>query len=120
MHRAFILCAVPILAYAQETIHLASIGVRVTDPSGAVIEGAAVTARQTETNLASTGVTNREGRLRFPYLKVGPYEVTVRRPGFADATSALTLSVGAAYDLAFKMVLGATETTVNVSGEATV
>jgi hypothetical protein len=58
--------------------------------------------------------------LRFPYLKVGPYEVTVQRPGFADATSALTLSVGAAYDLSVKMVLDATETSVNVSGESTV
>ena len=65
---------------AQETIHHASFSGRVTDPSGGVVEGAIVTARQTDTNLASTGATDKEGRFRFPYLKVGPYQVTVRQP----------------------------------------
>jgi hypothetical protein len=118
--RVFLLCAVSALVPAQETINLASIAGRVTDPSGGVVEGVTVTARQTETNLTLTAVTDREGRFRFPYMKVGPYQVTVRRAGFAEAVSSLTLSVGSAYDLAFRLVLGATETSVNVSSEAVV
>ncbi len=39
----------PGLASAQETVHMASVSGRVTDRSGAVIAGAQITARQTET-----------------------------------------------------------------------
>lgn len=120
MLRAFLLGMAAFAVCAQETVHLASIAGRVTDPSGAVVEGAAVTARQVETNLASKAVTDREGRFRFPYLKVGPYEVTVQRNGFADSKQALTLSVGSAYDLAFALVIGRAETSVSVSGQAVV
>lgn len=64
-----------------ETIHLASFCGRVTDPSHALVTGAAVTARQLETNITSSSVTDREGRFRFPYLKVGQYQLTVRKTG---------------------------------------
>src|ERR1700716_3675172 len=70
---------------AQETINYASVSGRVVDPSGAVIAGAQVTARQTDTNLTSTVNTDREGRFRFPFLRVGPYEIKVHHDGFADA-----------------------------------
>ena len=69
---------------AQESVNYASIGGRVTDASGAVVEGAQVKARQKETNLISTADTDREGRFRFPYLHVGPYEIKVHYQGFAD------------------------------------
>lgn len=88
-------------AHAQETIAHASVGGRVTDPTGAVIEGAQVTARQTETNLAAVAATDREGRLRFPYLRVGQYEIIAHRQGFADAKRSVNLTVGAAFELPF-------------------
>ena len=83
---------------AQETIHLASVSGRVSDASGAVVEGASITTRQTDTNVTNSAVTDREGRFRFTYLKVGPYEVTVRQTGFAETRRALTMSVGGVYD----------------------
>src|SRR5262245_53002521 len=69
---------------AQQTINYASVGGRVTDPTDAVVAGAQVTARQTDTNLSTTMSTDQEGRFRFPYLKPGPYEITVSAPGFAE------------------------------------
>ncbi len=57
---------------AQETINYGTISGRVTDPSGAVVPGASVSARQTETNLTRETVTDADGRFRFPYLRVGP------------------------------------------------
>ena len=68
-------------ASAQESVTYASISGRVTDPSGAVVQGAVVAARQTETNLTTRGETDREGRFRFPYLRVGQYEITIRQQG---------------------------------------
>jgi hypothetical protein len=51
-------------ASGQETINHASISGRVTDPSGGVVAGAQVTARQTDTNL--TGETTTDGGRALP------------------------------------------------------
>jgi len=108
------------LMHAQESVNYASVGGRVTDPAGAVVEGAQVTARQTDTNIANTETTDREGRFRFAFLRIGPYEITVRREGFKDATRPLTLTVGAAFELPFSLTLATSATAVTVSGEAPV
>ena len=105
---------------AQETVNYASVSGRVTDPQGAVVPGAAVTARQVETNIARDTVTDAEGRFRFPYLRLGPYEIVVRLQGFADATRRLNLTVGAAFDLPIALAIEGVDTTVSVSGTATV
>ncbi len=55
----------------------------VSDPQGAVITGASVTARNVGTNEARTASTDSEGRYRFPNLTIGNYEVTVQANGFA-------------------------------------
>jgi hypothetical protein len=107
-------------AQAQENINLASISGRVTDAQGAVVPGAQVTAKQTETNLLAEAVTDSAGRFRFPYLRVGPYQVTVQLSGFADATRTLTLTVGAAFDLPMSLSVGDVATGVTVTGDATV
>ena len=107
-------------APAQETINYASVGGRVTDPAGAVVSGAEVVARQADTNIAHTETTDRDGRFRFPYLKIGQYEIAVRHPGFQESTRHVTLTVGAAFELPFALVIGPTETKVTVSAEAPV
>jgi Carboxypeptidase regulatory-like domain/TonB dependent receptor len=111
----WLICAV---AQAQESMNSANVGGRVTDPSGAVVEGAEVAARQTETNLTSTSRTNRDGRFRFAYLTVGRYEITIHHDGFADAVRTLTLTVGSAFDLAIPLQVVAAGTELTVSDEA--
>ena len=107
-------------AWAQETINYASLSGRVIDPAGAVVDGARVTARQTETNQNTEGTTDRDGRFRFGFLRVGPYEVSVEKRGFADTVRRVQLTVGAAFDLPFSLAVGQMETKVEVSGEAPV
>src|SRR5581483_9060059 len=107
-------------ARAQETINSASVSGRVVDPQGGVVPGAQVTARQSATNVATETTTDRDGRFRFPYLKVGPYEITVHVDGFADATRRLTLTVGSAFDLPIALAVSRLDTSVTVTGEATV
>jgi hypothetical protein len=108
------------IASAQESINYASVSGRVTDPSAAVVEGAQVTARQTDTNLTMTAKTARDGRFRFPYLKVGPYEIKVRQPGFADAVRSVTLTVGSAFELPVTLKVASAEANVTVTGDAAV
>ncbi len=108
------------IALAQETINYASVSGRVTDPTGAVVPGAQVTARHTETNLTSAAETDREGRFRFPYLRVGQYEIRVHQPGFADAARSVTLTLGSAFELPFSLTVESKETNITVTGEAAV
>jgi hypothetical protein len=108
------------LVWAQETINYASVSGRVTDPQGAVVPGAQVSARQTETNVTAETVTNSEGRFRFPYLRVGPYEVRIHLQGFADTTRSLRLTVGAAFDIPVMLRVAGLDTSVTVTGEAAV
>jgi hypothetical protein len=104
-------------AAAQETINYASVSGRVTDQQGGVVPGAVVTARQSETNVTATATTDQDGRFRFPFLRVGPYEIKVRLQGFADATRALRLNVGSAFELPIVLAVGGIDTTVTVAGE---
>jgi hypothetical protein len=104
---------------AQETIDSASVSGRVTDPQGAVVPGAQVTARQTDTNVTRETVTDTNGRFRFPYLKVGPYVITVHLQGFKEATRALTLTVGSAFELPVTLSVGGIDTSVTVEGQST-
>jgi hypothetical protein len=115
---ALLACARP--SPGQQSVDLASIGGRVVDPSGAVVHGAEVTARHVDTNVTAKTVTDAEGRFRFPYLKIGPYVVTVRQAGFRDATQALALSAGAAFELPISLVVGGVDTDITVTGESTV
>ncbi len=105
---------------AQETVNSASVSGVVTDPSGAIVVGATVTARQTDTNLASSTKSDNQGRFRFPYLKVGNYEVIVHQQGFADTTRAVSLTVGAAFELSIPLAVESAQETVTVESEPAV
>ena len=107
-------------ALAQETINSASVSGRVVDPQGAVVPGALVVARQLNTSIQSETVTDSQGRFRFPYLKVGPYEVTVHLQGFSAPTRMLTLTVGSAFDIAVALSVGKLDADITVTGDATI
>ena len=55
---------------------------RVTDPTGAVVVGAAVTGVNTGTNVRTVGSTNQSGDFVLPFLIPGAYTVTVEMTGF--------------------------------------
>lgn len=105
---------------AQQSVDLASISGRVTDPSGAVVSGAGITARQTQTNLTSTAVSDEEGRFRLPYLRLGTYAITVRHPGFQDSVHQLTVTAGAAFELPVTLTLAGVDANVTVTADTTV
>src|SRR5580692_9019098 len=55
---------------------------RVADISGAIIEGASVTATDTGTNESRIGLTNSDGDYRFVSLIPGRYRIDVKASGF--------------------------------------
>ena len=80
----------PLAASAQETINYAQ-RQRARHRSAGRGRARRAGRRRARPRPTSTrdAVTDAEGRFRFPYLRVGPYEIAVRLPGFADATRRL-------------------------------
>ena len=105
-------------AAAQETVNFGSVSGRVADEQGAVVPEARVTARQLDTNHSSALQSDGAGRFRFPYLRVGRYEIVVSRSGFADATRPVTVTVGSAFELPVTLRVAGVDTAVSVSADA--
>lgn len=102
---------------AQQTVGDASVSGRVTDASGAIVAGADVTVVQTQTGVTGTTVSGDDGRFRFPYLRVGPYQLTVSRSGFAPTTRPLVLTVGSAFEIPVALTIESVVSDVTVSAE---
>ncbi|PYT01783.1 MAG: hypothetical protein DMF63_02785 [Acidobacteria bacterium] len=58
----------------------------VTDPNGAAVPGASVTAKHGGTNAANTVTTNDEGAYTIPLLPLGTYTVSATGTGFKTTT----------------------------------
>jgi len=66
--------------FAQDVT--ATITGTVTDPSGAAVVGATVTAKSTERGITYTGTSNDAGIYRIPQLPVGSYDLRIEQTGF--------------------------------------
>lgn len=91
----------------------------VTDPSGAPLNGAAVTVRNTEQGTVWTATTTDAGVYNFTRLPVGTYQVKVTAAGFQTAIYppfVLVLNQTARVDV--QMKVGKVSETVEVTGAA--
>src|SRR5438552_179144 len=84
----------------------------VSDPSGAVVADALVTARHTETASTYSTGTDQGGTFRFLVLPVGTYDIKVERSGFTtEIERGVILSLGAKSNVDFSLkVAGPSET----------
>src|SRR3977135_2330285 len=90
----------------------------VTDKTGATVAGARLTARNTQTNLTRTGLSNEQGEYRIEFLPVGNYELEVNGAGFKKAVVrgiVLQVSVDARADV--QLEVGNISEAVSVSAE---
>lgn len=91
----------------------------VTDPSGAVIPNATVTATNEGTGVATARPTNAEGIYTIPDLQPGFYMVKAEAQGFKVLVNAhVELTVGYTQRVNFKLEVGATTQSVTVEGQA--
>src|SRR5205807_3353653 len=91
--------------YAQ--VSGATLSGTITDPSGAVIPNAQVSARNTETGVMREATADTAGFYSLPNLLPGNYEVTVMSPGFSTARqSNVELGVGAQQQLNISLKVG--------------
>ena len=78
----------------------------VTDPSGAVVPGASVTATQSDTLTTRAVTTNESGDYEFPALPVGRYTVGVQAAGFKIARLDVEVRLGHVSAVDVKLELG--------------
>ncbi len=107
------------LTATAQTGNEATIEGTVTDPSGAVVPGVNVKARNLDTSAVVATATNGFGIFRFLVLPAGTYEISAAQPGFATLIhNGVTVTVGARINLALSLRLAAQAESVAVTGEA--
>jgi hypothetical protein len=105
------------LALAQETS--AGLTGRVTDPSGAAIVGATVTARDMDRGTVWPTKTNEDGIYAFPRIPNGNYELKVESQGFKTYVQPnIRLEVNQRGRVDVTMEVGAISESVEVTGQA--
>jgi hypothetical protein len=108
----FLLTAPP--AFSQTITTADAVGV-VSDTSGAVVPGAKVTIKSSESGESRTETTNGEGQYRFPLMKPGDYAISATAKGLASNILKVTLLVGQAQEANITMSPAGTSTIVEVT-----
>src|SRR5260370_2177195 len=102
-------------AFSQGGASAAQLNGAVRDASGGSVAKAAITLRETETNLTYNTVSNDTGLYVLASLPPGRYELTTEAAGFAKATqTGIVLTVGqvATIDVTVKIAAGAEKVVV--------
>jgi hypothetical protein len=107
-------CALP--SFAQERGSITGI---ITDPTGAAVPSAKVTAIDTATARAQTTSTTSVGLYTIPELVAGTYKLTVEKTGFKEAVADnVSVVVNTTTRIDLTLNLGATTQTVEVTAAA--
>ena len=118
----FMLCfAIGMTSVLAQSTVTGGIRGKVTDPNGAVIANATVTATNTGTNKVDTTNTDDDGGFNIRNLQPGTYNVKISSTGFADFTKeGVIVEVGSATTLEVPLGLAGQTAQVDVSAEAPV
>ena len=73
-------------AFSQAQMSSGNLKGTITDPTGAVIAGAAVILTNIDTGIERTGTTDGMGEFRFFVLPPGSYELKITSAGFGTLT----------------------------------
>lgn len=114
---AAFVAAAPSAAFAQAT---SDVNGTVTDASGAVVPGATVTLKNTDTNATRTSTSNNAGLYTFTNLQPGAYTVSSSAPGFSPFTARVQVTVGGHFTVDAKLTVNSSTTTVEVTSDDSV
>jgi len=117
-----VLCVLTLVLLVFSTQSLAqgygTIAGSVTDPSGAVVASATVTATQNDTGRKTVAQSGQSGNFVFPSLLPSNYMLTVESKGFQTyVQTGLVLQADQSLSVRVKLALGAANQTVQVTTE---
>ena len=108
----FLLCVTSAVAQTDR----GSLTGRVTDPNGAAVANAKVTATNLNTGETREVTTSDDGNYTIPELKADPYRVTVEAPGFKTAAAEnIVVAVQVTRTLDLKLEIGEISSVVTVT-----
>jgi hypothetical protein len=122
------LCVLPMIFAALNFVSLnvagqqitASIRGTVSDPSGAMVQAATVTAKQIETGLTRVSITDRQGEYVLVELPIGHYQLEVQAKGFRTyRQQGISLDVNQNATVGIRLKLGSETEQIEVSADAT-
>ncbi len=120
IRRALFLLALSSVAALLAQEFRALISGSVTDPSGAAVPAAVVTAVNNATNVRTAAKSAGDGNYVIAQLPPGPYDLTVEAPGFQKYTrSGVTLNVGDKATIRVRLEVGATSESITVNAGLT-
>jgi hypothetical protein len=100
-------------------VNTGSINGVITDPNGAAVPGATVTAKQDATGQVYTTESSDAGLYVLPTLAVGSYTVTVEKPGFKKLNrSNLEVRIAARLTVDLTLEVGDVQQSVEVTDQA--
>jgi outer membrane receptor protein involved in Fe transport len=115
---AFILIAGVAAADAQTS--RGTVSGTITDPNGAVIEGAAVDLVNKATNTKRSATTNSSGFYRFDAVDPGTYDIVISQQGFKKVTiPAVQVSANLTSERSLQLEIGSESVVVEVTSGAT-
>jgi len=94
-----------------------SIAVTVTDSTGAIVKGAALTLTNKATNQTQTAQTGDDGLHTFVLLQPGNYSLKTSAASFGDRTLDVEVQVGRTTDAPVSLSAGSVSATVEVTAE---
>jgi len=119
----YVLCALPLVLLVLSTQSLAqgygTISGTVSDPSGAMISSATVTATQTLTGTVTKTKSGGYGNYVFPTLLPSKYSISISAAGFENYTqTGITLEADQALTINIHLKVGSQTQTVTISADA--
>jgi Carboxypeptidase regulatory-like domain len=111
-----ILLTIPRPAAAQSLIS-GDIAGTVTDPSGAAIQGATITATNTGTGQVKTVQTGGAGDYKLGLLQPGTYTVSIAAPNFQTVQQTVSVVIGQTSTMSVALPVAKGATTVEVLGQ---
>ena len=103
----------------QAQVEKATLSGTALDASGAVVAGATIQAKNLNTGIVYSAVTDGQGRYILPEMAVGTYDVSAEKAGFQKMVqTGIVLTVGARPVLDFKLAVGQPVEVVEVQGQA--
>ena len=107
--------------WGQVQFTTGSIQGTVVDEKGGAVAGAGVEARNVDTNLSRSVMTDTDGRFSILSLPPGNYTLTISKSGFATIKeTGAALTVGQTISLPVTMKISATQENIEVSATADV
>src|SRR5215472_13556139 len=115
---AILLCLFLTCTASAQTIVTGGFSGTITDPTGAIVPEATLTLTNSATGENFVTTSTSTGGYAFSLLKPGDYNLVVKKDGFKTNSRKVSVLLGQNLTINIAMELGASTTTVEVTGES--